>query len=521
MPKSIVGLLLLALCPLVTLAQNSYPVILVHGFAGWGRDEMLGFKYWGAIQGDLQEQLVAQGYTVYTASIGPFSSNWDRACELYAQIKGGTVDYGANHAAKHGHDRYGRNYTGLYPEWGNTVNGAVNKVHLLGHSMGGQTIRMLAQMLEKGTTGAPVEEDSSSSTLFEGGHSWVHSITTVATPNQGTTLADGISKIGDTVKDLLITVLNVVGIAGDEASLIYDAQLEQWGITDKQDGESLSTYLKRVFSSSIFDEGFEDVCLYSLSTTGAKEESTWVETLSNVYYYSYATIDTFETRDWLLRKISYPNVLTMLLPLDVTSIFIGGRYTVDTLGFSTDWQPNDGVVNTVSQSQDYVGELVSFSGTSQIGKWNSMTQLSGMDHEAVTGLTLFNEVYDLYLAHVELLASLPADSSSRRLDDNSTENTTANALTVLAAASVETAISSLNTAAASVQSTSDVEALCASPSNTFAANYCANMLNKTAVAEATNGTVIATNATTVAEVASSSNTTTSSTGARRLRVGAY
>jgi triacylglycerol lipase len=485
--KAFSALLLIATTTMsVVQAQNTYPIVLVHGFAGWGRDELLGFKYWGAIQGDLQEQLVAQGYTVYTASIGPFSSNWDRACELYAQIKGGQVDYGTKHSAKYGHERYGRNYTGLYPEWGETnSDGSVKKIHLLGHSMGGQTIRMLTQMLEKGTTGAPVEEDSSSHPLFAGGKSWVHSISTFATPNKGTTLADGLSQIGDTVKNLLVSVLNVIGIAGDEADLIYDAQLEQWGITDKQDGESLSTYLKRVFSSSIFDEGFEDVCLYSLSTTGAKEESTWVETLSDVYYYSYATIDTFETINWKLQKISYPNVLTMLLPLDVTSIFVGGRYTVDTLGFSTDWQPNDGVVNTISQSQDYVGSLVKYAGTSYKGKWNSMTQLTGLDHEAVTGLTLFNEVYDIYLAHATLLYSLPADTGSRRL--TAEDSATAAALALLANASVTAAITSLNAATSSVSTVSDLETLCANPATTYAATYCTNLLSSTVVAANSTG----------------------------------
>ncbi|GMF33662.1 unnamed protein product [Phytophthora lilii] len=99
-------------------ASNTHPVVLVHGFSGWGREELLDFKYWGGLQGDFQEELRAQGYTVFTAVVGPFSSNWDRSCELYAQIKGGQVDYGVKHSAKHGHLRFGRNFTGLYPEWG-------------------------------------------------------------------------------------------------------------------------------------------------------------------------------------------------------------------------------------------------------------------------------------------------------------------------------------------------------------------------------------------------------------------
>ena len=42
------------------------------------------------------------------ASVSAFGSNYDRAVELYYYIKGGRVDYGAAHAAKYGHERYGK-----------------------------------------------------------------------------------------------------------------------------------------------------------------------------------------------------------------------------------------------------------------------------------------------------------------------------------------------------------------------------------------------------------------------------
>lgn len=82
---------------------------------GWGREELLGFKYWGGLE-DLQDTLNRAGYRTYTGVAGPLASNWDRACELYAYLKGGTVDYGQTHAAAHGHERYGRHFPGLYPE---------------------------------------------------------------------------------------------------------------------------------------------------------------------------------------------------------------------------------------------------------------------------------------------------------------------------------------------------------------------------------------------------------------------
>ena len=44
---------------LPALAANAYPVILVHGFAGFGRSELLGYKYWGGLD-DPQEELKAK-----------------------------------------------------------------------------------------------------------------------------------------------------------------------------------------------------------------------------------------------------------------------------------------------------------------------------------------------------------------------------------------------------------------------------------------------------------------------------
>jgi triacylglycerol esterase/lipase EstA (alpha/beta hydrolase family) len=60
-------------------ADNSDPIVLVHGFAGWGRDELFGlYPHWGGTT-DLQEELKKLGYDTVTAASGPTSSTWDRA----------------------------------------------------------------------------------------------------------------------------------------------------------------------------------------------------------------------------------------------------------------------------------------------------------------------------------------------------------------------------------------------------------------------------------------------------------
>ena len=100
-------------------AQNNYPIILIHGFLGWGREEMAGYYYWGG-RSDLESHLRDAGHKVYTVSVGPISSNFDRAIEAFYQIKGGQVDYGQEKANRLGIVRrpITKNYIGLYPEWG-------------------------------------------------------------------------------------------------------------------------------------------------------------------------------------------------------------------------------------------------------------------------------------------------------------------------------------------------------------------------------------------------------------------
>ena len=81
-------------------AQNDYPIVLIHGFMGWGESEMGEYNYWGGNK-DYIDMMRNSGNTVFELSVGPVSSNWDRAIEAYYQLKGGQVDYGKVHSKKY------------------------------------------------------------------------------------------------------------------------------------------------------------------------------------------------------------------------------------------------------------------------------------------------------------------------------------------------------------------------------------------------------------------------------------
>jgi triacylglycerol lipase len=365
------------------------PIILVHGFLGFGRDELLGpqigFHYWGGFF-DIETNLREQGYLTYTASIGPVSSNWDRACELYAQIKGGQVDYGAAHAAKYGHARYGRTYPGFYPEWGQTdpTTGRINKVHLIGHSQGGQTVRVLTQLLAEGDSAEqaffPADDLSP---LFKGqSKPWIASVTTLAAPHDGTTLVTGIINFSPFAENLIKII---IAITGSSDSTFFDFKLDQWGLK-RDPRESLLHYTHRVMQSNIWTNT-KDISAWDLSPEGAMALNRWVKAQPDVYYFSWSADSSFSD---LVDGHYYPK-WDMALLLQPFSVFLGGYIppVASNIKIDSSWWPNDGVVNTRSQAGPRIGStdvIRPCSDTPQIGVWNYCGVLTGFDHITMIGL---------------------------------------------------------------------------------------------------------------------------------------
>ncbi len=387
--------------------KNHCPIILLHGFLGFGRDEGLGIRYWGGLQ-DMQEILRKDGYEVYTASVGPVSSNWDRACELYACIKGGRVDYGAAHSKKYGHQRFGRSYPGLYPEWGekDKKTGRVKKVHILAHSQGGQTARMLVQLLEAGFPGEKKKSKGGFSPLFKGGKRWVSGLMTVSSPHDGTTLASQFKYDNPVFRKFLSNLIFLV------KKPVYDFKLEHWGLVRKK-GEPALDYIDRIFS----DRNWyftDDGCFYDTKPEGAAAMNRWVAARPDVYYFSWSTMDTKDKKGWQVPGF-------WMNPFIRRSARLIGSYMQKGNGLvavDSRWFENDGVVNTISMNGPKINskdKIIKYNGRPRPGVWNDMGRIGSTDHIDIIGFkTLpwyrpdgFKSLTGWYRYNAALLASLP------------------------------------------------------------------------------------------------------------------
>ena len=399
--------LALSLCAIPAAAADDQtrsddPVVFVHGLFGWGqRDKIFRIMpYWGMTTGSLPDYLATQGYETYAASVGPLSSAWDRACELYAELTGGTADYGIAHAQRFGHARFGTAYPApLVPDWD-----ADRPIDLVGHSFGGATARLLLQLLADGCpeeVQAAAAAGETPSPLFTGGKAgWVHALVAIAAPHDGSTFLDVQPDAANALSTLFLGAARALGISAFKG--VYDFRLDQFGIRRDPD-EPLTTAALRMLAQNPLPAG--DSAFDDLRPAGARALNARIRTLPDTWYFS---IPCCRTLPRLLTHDQKPD--TAMTPLLWPFSTAMGR---DGAGVPRGWLPNDGLVNTISARYPEGAPHTDFvpGQTPERGVWQVLP-VENLDHLAAIGGVMNNGVVRTRLFYRRVMALLDAAAAA-------------------------------------------------------------------------------------------------------------
>ncbi len=394
------------------LTDEEYPFVFVHGMGGWGAyEDNAPMPYWGGMSFDglkmstsdtnIVDILNSYGVETYEASVGPFSSAWDRACELYAQLTGTVVDYGAAHSEAHGHDRYGYSYVGK-PLMGENWD-LSTPINIMGHSFGGPTVRLFASLMYYGDAEEMAATGEETSPLFTGGYDVIHSCTTFSSPNDGTPIADFLVNLK--LIALIAFAGNLLGtIFGDEV-MMWHLRFGHFGITPPEGQERARFNIGNIMNFYRSN----DNCGYDMTISGAKELNEKINVAPNTYYYSYTAIAT-EENCFGMQKLQTASLFSFSSL--VLSLYEGK--TIDGVEMTKEWAISDGIVpyasakcpmKDIATAKNY-SEAVANGEEILPGRWYMMDPLTDFQHASYMGTIGWpTSVEDFYTDYINTVNS--------------------------------------------------------------------------------------------------------------------
>lgn len=390
--------------------KSAYPVILIPGLVGYGEENAINkvMPYFGLTATSVQKVIRDMGIPCYSPNFGALSGAWARACELYAQILGGTVDYGEAHSKKYGHPRYGKTYhKAMVPEWGSLDDeGKTVKINLIAHGFGSVVARLFVELLNNGSEEErAATTDGSISGLFVGGYNnIVHSVVSIAGVNGGITTFQAMeSRVPGAVRGLLKAC-----VAFEELKFrtgYVDPYYAKRGIKVTQYGLSAVFKLfdkERDGKLIEFDEFGLDRYLalkdgnvfYEIGIDGMNEINNHILAHENTYYFSI----TGSTTSKLMNKITLPKLSSGILAPTALLISTFENYYTDKPIATSIYHENDGLVNTESSLAPVSETATVYKNPAkcQPGIWYQMS-VENKNHLAFMGLGQRPDVYRNYI----------------------------------------------------------------------------------------------------------------------------
>lgn len=325
--------------------------------------------YYGLLSYDVGDYLNMSGFKSVSVTNSLFRGSWDRACEIYAQLTGTVVDYGEAHSKEHHHERYGRDYSEnpLMTDWSSE-----NKINLIGHSFGGESVRMFVELMANGSEKERnTTTDGTLSELFKGGkNDWIYSATTLSSPNNGTSLME----CNKNFDEIFATALK------DGNNVYFTNDLES--PSSIPFSEFMGTMLQLMSDLTVMGKYSSP---YELTVDGAIELNDEIDFEDDIYYISRATslTEADPTGEYQVPMVGTDSAMWM-------SSYLMGRMSLTTAGgqvIDSSWHENDGLVNTISQIAPFDDEYVQISESPdeiKYGRWNVLpTDI--MAHTSVVG----------------------------------------------------------------------------------------------------------------------------------------
>ncbi|MBO4445435.1 MAG: hypothetical protein IK036_01195 [Clostridia bacterium] len=374
---------------------TNYPTVFCHGFMGWGENDGI-YKYvpyWGVFQKkNILKHLRDEGYECYAPSLGPFNSAWDRACELWAIIMGGTVDYGKVHSEKYGHARFGRTYPGLINDWGTP--GPHEKINIVGHSFGGPTVLAFADLLANGSEeerkGTPAEELSPF--FLPDKKQKLHCASTLTGVLNGTTFASWLRRPGVViVGEACLLLVSITG--NSKLTRYYDFYMDHWDMMENQ-YERKENYLRGPFAirkqinnyhRNFFDAIGHEMQLECMQEICKKMGPPAKET----YYFAHSGDRTHYDEKRGYRMINKDANFISKVPAILCSRW-GSDYLAKNYHWNlAEWTYHDGFVNVPGQKAPFCFESIdatSFNDAFRPGIWYNLPTRENCDHLTWIGL---------------------------------------------------------------------------------------------------------------------------------------
>lgn len=385
---------------------NKYPTVFVHGYLGMGYEAGLTsvYRYFGSFTKDLMKHLSRQGYEVYQPTLGAFSPLWNRCCDLYAYLFGGTADYGKVHSQRYHQKRYGRTYPGVLKDLGEE--GDHKKLNLIGHSFGGPTVALFAGILEQGCKeeleATPADEVSE---FFKGGKGdLIHTVTTLSGVNAGTSAAAFAEEFHLMGLASKLTAGLVSVISETQLTKFLDFHMEAWGLME--DPETVDTNrfkLPDMTAVNKYANNKEGNIYYEMHPVITRKLLADYKPNPHTYYFARRACRTHAGPGGR----QYPD--TNMDPLFMPTALIMGKYKDESIGIDDSWLATDGIVNVMGMgAPDGHPSIEWIPGMDfKPGIWHEMP-IEDKDHQSFAGMWYFRNSYYLYFdAMLRMLHTLP------------------------------------------------------------------------------------------------------------------